>query len=107
MKMEDTATVVSINSLQMDSILRMRQSYTYKHLPEIAKNSTRLTEYADFIPIHMEYWDLRNKTMAQNILKHIQKNPNAVIVVLNGFYHRYYLLDELKKYETEYNFSVQ
>lgn len=45
--------------------------------------------------------------MAQNILKQIKLHPNKRIVVLNGFYHRYYLIDELKKYQTEYNFLVK
>ena len=45
--------------------------------------------------------------MAQNILKQIKLNPNKKIVVLNGFYHRYYLIDELKKYEADYGFTLK
>ena len=28
-------------------------------------------------------------------------------VILNGFYHRYYLINELKKYEEEFEFSIK
>ena len=55
----------------------------------------------------MEYWDIRNKAMTANILKQIKRHPNKRIVVLTGNTHRYYLIDELKKYEKEFNFSVK
>ena len=65
-----------------------------------------LSEYWDFIPIHMDYWDTRNRAMAQNILKQIANHPNKKIVVLNGYYHRYYLIEELKPYQAEYEFVL-
>ena len=55
----------------------------------------------------MEYWDVRNKAMTANILNQIKLNPNKRIVVFTGYSHRYYLIDELKKYEKEFNFSVK
>ena len=79
----------------------------YQKIPEIAKDRNELQEFKDFIPIHMEYWDLRNRAMAANILNQIKRNPNKRIAVLNGYTHRYYLIDELKKYETELEFSVK
>ena len=106
MNIENKATVYDINDVVTDSILKQRQLHVYKHLPEIAKERKELSKYMDFIPFHEEYWDIRNKEMVQNILKQIQKNPNEVIVVLNGFYHRYYLIEELKKYEAIHKFSV-
>ena len=45
--------------------------------------------------------------MTQNILEQIKLNPHKKIVVLNGFYHRYYLIDELRKYETDYDFMLK
>jgi len=107
MKIEKNAIIADINSLTTDSIVKLRQGYIYKEFPEIAKDRKELSEYLDFVPIHMSYWDIRNKAMVQNILKQIKLNPNKVIVVLNGFYHRYYLIDELKKYEDKYGFSIK
>jgi hypothetical protein len=104
---DKNATLNKINNVKTDNILRERQNFIYNKIPEIAKNRIELKEYFNFIPFHESYWDTRNKAMAQNILKQIQLNPNKRIVVLNGFYHRYYLIDELKKYETEYNFVVK
>lgn len=104
---DNNATINAINNIKTDEILRERQNYIYHKIPAIAKNRKELKKYFDFIPFHENYWDTRNKAMAQNILKQIKDNPNSKIVVLNGFYHRYYLIDELKKYQTEYNFSLK
>jgi hypothetical protein len=45
--------------------------------------------------------------MVNNIVNQIKNNPNKRIVVLTGYTHRYYLIDELKKLEEEYDFSVK
>lgn len=104
--LEQGGTLAVINSPKTDSIVRQRQNYVYKKVPEIANDRKELSKYADFLPIHMGYWDKRNKAMVQNILNQIKLNPNKVIVVLNGFSHRYYLLDELKKYQAENGFTI-
>ena len=96
-----------INNEATDSIIRDRQLYVYKKIPEIAKERKELEEYKDFIPIHMGYWDTRNKAMVENILSQIKLNPNKRIVVLNGYSHRYYLIDKLKKYQEKFNFSIK
>lgn len=44
-----------------------------------------------------DFWDLRNKTMAKNINSVVKRNPGKKIVVLTGYYHRYYLIAELQK----------
>lgn len=35
--------------------------------------------------------------MAKNILKIVEQNPQARIIVLTGFMHGYYIINELKK----------
>jgi hypothetical protein len=101
------ANIHDINNATTDSILRNRQLYVYDHIPKIVKERKELKAYQDFVPRHMEYWDIRNRAMAQNIINQIKRNPNKKIVVLNGYYHRYYLIDELKKHEEDLNFSVK
>ena len=68
--------------------------YVYKEIPEIAKERNELAAFKDFIPIHMEYWDKRNKAMAANIINQIKLNPNKKIAVLTGYSHRYYLIEK-------------
>jgi hypothetical protein len=104
---DNNATISQINSSKTDSILKERQNYIYNKIPKIAKNKKELKKYFDIIPFHESYWDTRNKAMVQNILKQIKQNLNKKIVVLNGFYHRYYLIEELKKYEEEFEFVLK
>ena len=106
-KIGNSETVYDINNSTTDSIIRSRQEYVYKTVPPILNERKEAEEFKDFIPIHMEYWDVRNKAMTANILKQIERHPNKRIVVLTGYSHRYYLKDELIKYEEEYNFSVK
>lgn len=103
----NSKNITDINNETTDNIIRERQLYLYKYLPEIVKEKKELEEFKDFITIHMEYWDVRNKAMVKNILNQIKLNPNKKIVVLNGYTHRYYLMDELKKYQEEFNFSIK
>jgi hypothetical protein len=102
-----TGNIYDINNSTTDSIIKYRQESVYKKIPEIARNKKELNKFSDYIPFHIRYWDTRNKAMVQNILKQVKANPNKVIVVLNGYSHRYYLIEELKKYEEEFNFSVK
>ncbi len=106
-KMDQGATIADINKTSTDSLLKVRQSYIYEKIPEIGKVRKETSNYLNFISAHMSYWDIRNKAMVQNILKQIEANPNEIIVVLNGYYHRYYLIEELKKYEKAYKFSIK
>jgi len=95
------------NLRSTDSLVKQRQYYKYTKLNEIVKGHKDLSEFLDFAQINEDYWDIRNKAMAQNIIKRIRSNPNKIIVVLTGYYHRYYLIDELKNYEDELEFSIK
>ena len=99
--------IADFNNETADNIIRERQLYLYKYVPEIANEREELAQFNDFIPVHMKYWDTRNKAMVKNILNQIKLNPNKKIVVLNGYTHRYYLMDELKKYQKEFNFTLK
>lgn len=103
---ERTGSLTDFNKTSTDSILDIRQHYSYTEMKTIVEQRPELSEFLEFSKINEDYWDIRNKAMAQNILKQIQANPGKEFVVLNGFYHRYYLLKELKKYEDQYNFEV-
>lgn len=103
----NSKTVYDFNNPIADNIIRVRQEYAYHKIPQILKTKELSDELSEFLPVHMSYWDTRNMAMVKNIVNQIKKNPNERIVVLTGFYHRYYLIDELKKLEEEYNFFVR
>ena len=79
---------------------------TLYKIKEIIDNDDNFKEYRDFYVIYEQYWDLRNKAMAQNICTYIKQNPKKRIVVLNGYFHRYYLLNELKPKQATLNFKL-
>ena len=106
-KIDNNGTLTAINKVSTDSLVKQRQYYKYSKLSEIVKERQDLSAFKNFAELNKNYWDTRNKAMAQNILKQIKQNPNKVIIVLTGYYHRYYLIEELKAYEIEYGFSLK
>ncbi|WP_431157818.1 hypothetical protein [Winogradskyella poriferorum] len=103
----NSKTPYDFNNRIADSIIKIRQAYVYDKIPQILKTKDLTEELREFLPVHMSYWDTRNMAMVNNIIKQIKNNPNQRIVVLTGYSHRYYLIDELKKLQEEYHFSVR
>jgi len=69
-------------------------------------NGERIS-YKDGFKMAAEFWDLRNKTMVRNILRLAEQNPDERIVVLTGFQHRYFLIQELKKLIKDKNIQIK
>lgn len=103
----NSKTLYDFNNRIADSIIKLRQDFVYDKIPQILKTKELSDDLKEFLPVHMKYWDTRNMAMVKNIVHQIKNNPNKRIVVLTGFTHRYYLIDELKKLEEEYDFSVK
>ena len=99
----------NFNNAATDSICEERQYYQYKMLTKITnkrnefkthfhtKPNGEKISYRDGYKLAGDFWDLRNQTMAKNIMQISQQNHGKKIVVLCGFMHRYYILSELKK----------
>jgi len=99
----------NFNNAATDSIVELRQFFQHKKLTEITNErkefaSTYFTmpngnkiSYRDGYQLWADFWDLRNRTMAKNIMKVAEQNSGKRIVVTTGFLHRYYILNELKK----------
>ena len=109
----------SFNNATTDSIAEVRQQYHYKKLLKIMDNtpifhSTYLIkEDGDSISYALgykragEFWNLRNQTMAKHILHFVDEYKGKKIVVLNGYYHRYYLKFLLTPLQKENNFILK
>jgi hypothetical protein len=99
----------SFNNAVTDSICELRQHAQHYGLVKITNARREFTthfvtrpngrkiSYRDGYRLWARFWDIRNKAMAQNILKHASNHKGETIVVLTGFFHRYYLLKELKR----------
>ncbi|WP_179319022.1 hypothetical protein [Winogradskyella helgolandensis] len=109
----------NFNNSTTDSICAERQYYQYKMLTKITskrdefetrfhtKPNGEKISYRDGFKLASEFWDLRNQTMAKNIMRISEQNQGKRIVVLCGFMHRYYILSELKKLTKDKNIILK
>jgi len=109
----------AFNNAITDSISRIRQHYQYDKLLQIMRNNppfstTYLTKidgdsisYAKGYEQASKFWDLRNQTMAKHILYFVDLYKGKRIVVLNGYYHRYYLSQLLSPQQDAHNFRIK
>ncbi|MEN7550022.1 hypothetical protein AAG747_19010 [Rapidithrix thailandica] len=109
----------AFNNVQTDSIAEIRQHYQYEKLLTILRNNPIFSSmflvkndgdsisYAEGYKRAGEFWHLRNKTMANNILSFIKKYKGKRIVVLNDYFHRYYLHALLATQQREHNFVIR
>jgi len=86
-----------------------RQRAKYRGVNEIFEQRQELEKYRDFYKEMGDFWDKRNKAMSQNIIMYLKKDEfrNKIVVVITGFYHKYYLLNELKPRQNELNFTIK
>ena len=108
----------AFNNTITDSIAQIRQQYQYEKLLKIINNNSIFSNtffikkdgdsisYAQGYKRAGEFWHLRNQTMAKNILQFVNEYEGRRIVVLNGYYHRYYLSSLLKPKQKENDFIV-
>ena len=104
-----------LNNSRTDDLARQRQFYQHHKIRKIVNERKEFTERFvktsnnELITLRegynriCDFWDLRNKTMAKNIYKMMVLYPDKKMVVLTGFFHRYYLIEELRKLNKNIN----
>ena len=102
-------SAINFNNPKTDSISKLRQYYQHYEVRKVINEQKIFSDVfvttttgkkvslKEGYNAFCDFWDLRNKTMAKNILTYAKDNPGKKIVVLTGYFHRYYLLEELKK----------
>jgi hypothetical protein len=95
-----------INQNELYRITEKRQSLQYQGINQIVQEDQRLTKFRPFYQVNTDFWDVRNKTMADHILQFIKLYPKKRIMLLTGFMHKYYLLNELSLKQRATNFKV-
>ncbi|PBJ10214.1 hypothetical protein [Flavobacterium sp. ACN6] len=113
----DNNSLKELNSISTDNLVKERQFYQYQKLKEIvdenkefAKLNTASKDSISLKELYKRYCyfeELRNRTVTANILKWKNKYPDKKIVVLIGFYHRYFLVNELKWDQEKYAFELK
>lgn len=99
-----------MNSIQFDSINKIRQNIQHKELIKICetenvfsnrfvtKPNGQKISYKDGFKLWCNFWDLRNNSMAINIIRTAYQYTGKTIVVLTGVQHKYYLLELLEEF---------
>lgn len=85
-----------INSGSSMQAASLRQNLLYKREVDIIRNNSNLRSWYPFAKENADFWDLRNRTMINNILAYIKHHPDKNIAVIVGYYHKYALIDGLK-----------
>jgi hypothetical protein len=118
LKVKATKSPQHFNNSATDSICEMYSTNVYA-LVNVMNNRTEFAttfcikpngekiSYKDGFKLGADFWNLRNKTMARNILRLVEQNPNERIVVLTGFQHRYFLIQELKMLIQDKNIQIK
>lgn len=109
----------AFNNPETDKTAEIRQKSHYKELSGImseypifsdtyyVKSDGDSINYFEGFKRASEFWDLRNHTMSRNILHFVREYQGKRIIVLNGYFHRYYLNSLIKPKEKELNFTVK
>lgn len=85
-----------INSDIIMQTASVRQNLLYKREVDVIRNNSDLRNWYSFAKENADFWDLRNRTMINNILTYIKHHPNKNIAVIVGYYHKYALIDGLR-----------
>lgn len=92
-----------LNSTNFDSINEIRQYIQHKELSKITNKRNEFVEkyiikpngekitYREGFQLWCNFWDLRNNSMAINIIRIANELQGKRIVVLTGVQHKYYL----------------
>ena len=102
-------TPFDINQQSTYDLVENRQRLMYKDFLKIYEAREELKDFREFYKENGDYWDRRNKTMSENIISFINMDDfrNKTIVVLTGFYHKYYLLNELRQKQERHKFTIK
>lgn len=102
--------IKALNGIEFETFNRYRQHLQHHELPKITNSEIIFSErfvtkpngekisYREGFKLWCNFWDLRNNTMASNIIKTVYQNKGKTIVVLTGVQHKYYLKELLEKF---------
>ncbi len=102
--------IQTLNSIEFEVVNRHRQFIQHHELPKITgseeifsrkfvtKPDGEKISYREGYQLWCNFWDLRNNTMAINIIKKANEHKGKKIAILTGVQHKYYLKELLDKY---------
>lgn len=95
-----------INRKAVSDSIRELMIKENEYFSKVIEAVPELNKYKKWYTDHSAYWQLRNKTMRNNIVKMTEMKKAKKVVVLTGLLHKYYLIDLLKELEDQFNFEL-
>ncbi|MGB4771984.1 MAG: ChaN family lipoprotein [Chitinophagaceae bacterium] len=100
------STLQEFNTDSTTEIIRQLQTLEESHIKSLVDSVPSLQPFSKRVYQMLENWQLRDKVMAQQIQRYISAYPSKRIVVISGFFHRYYQIDHLVPKREEMNFRL-
>jgi hypothetical protein len=98
--------LLTINKPSSRILVELKSKWEYKKLVDMANSNDSLKSKVPTLQMGQDYWDIRNKEMAKNILIIVKQYPNKQILVQTGNAHKYYLYNELEPEQKDNNFII-
>jgi pheromone shutdown protein TraB len=98
------------HAMNQPAITRMTSEMMQLEATHYTAIMDSVASMAQFKPAYMEeraFWDKRNKTMAENILRFVAQYPGKTFVVFTGLLHKYYLMDLLQGQQQAHHFELK
>ncbi|MBC3539335.1 hypothetical protein ACFSC6_17495 [Rufibacter sediminis] len=89
------------NTAAATKFLALKNKVSFDLMLSIVLRTNELKNWLRFAKLRKDYWDVRNKAMAENILRYVNEFKGKEIIVLVGNDHKYALLDLLKQNNLE------
>lgn len=99
-------TLQDFNTDSTTECTRQLMSLQDNHFKSLVDSIPSLQPFAERVYQNQSHWHLRDEVMAQQILRYIKAFPGKRIVVITGFFHRYYQIDHLAPKQEEMNFML-
>jgi hypothetical protein len=80
-----------INSKEADDAVEGKMKWYHGNFPEMIKNTASLQQYEKHMIDDSTFWQKRNKAMAEHIVQYATLFKDKRILVITGYYHRYFL----------------
>jgi hypothetical protein len=84
----------------------IRQHLLYRKEVDVIYGNDDLSHWYPFAKETADFWDLRNRTMINNIINYIKDHPDKNIAVIVGYFHKYALIDGLKPLASNNHFVL-
>jgi pheromone shutdown protein TraB len=102
----DNENLETLNKPYVRKLVELKSKWEYIKIIDMANTNVTLKMIVPILQMGQNYWDIRNKEMAKNILNIVKQYPNKRILVQTGNAHKYYLNNELETKQKDNNFII-